>query len=79
MFAQKEEQKKKEEKLQNDATTLQTSFVNAFRNDLQTTSPYKRNIMTNDIQEATKQYADLMNTIDMMDGIENARTNEKMP
>ncbi len=79
LFAQKEEEKVKQKKIESEATTLQTSFVNAFRNELQTDSPYKRNIMINDIQEATKQYADLINTIDEMDGIERARTNKQMP
>ena len=37
------------------------------------------NIMVNDIQEATKQYTDLLSTIDSMDGIERARTHDQMP
>lgn len=67
MFAQKDEEKVKQKKVENDATSLQSTFVNAFRNELQTDSPYKRNIMINDIQEATKQYTDLLSTIDSMD------------
>ena len=67
MFAQKDEEKIKQKKIEDDAISLQSSFANALRNELQTTSPYKRNIMMNDIQEATKQYTDLMGTIDSMD------------
>ena len=73
------EEKAKQKKVENDATSLQSTFLNAFRNELQTDSPYKRNIMVNDIQEATKQYTDLLSTIDSMDGIERARTHDQMP
>lgn len=67
MFAQKDEEKVKQKKVEDRATSLQSTLVNAFRNQLQTNSPYLRNMAVNDIQEATKQLTDIYQTIDSMD------------
>jgi len=76
MFAEKEKQKAEQEKREQQQRSVQSTFISGLKNDFQTKSPSKRVVIANQVDEATKQYSSLYDTIESMDGIEFARTQE---
>lgn len=78
MFAEKEKKKAEQEKRDQQARSVQSTFISGLRNDFQTKSPSKRVVIANQVDEATKQYSALYDTIDSMDGIEFTKTNQQL-
>lgn len=66
-----EERKKEEdtsrieaEKAQMRKSSIESTFLNGLKDDLQTTSPYKRKVFTNDIKTLVDKVDDIYETID---------------
>lgn len=75
------EEKKRQENLakqQQQQKSIQTTFLNGFKEDFNTKSPNKRVVLSNQVDEATKQYSALYDTIESMDGIEHTATQEQL-
>jgi hypothetical protein len=78
MFAEKEKKKAEQVKREQQARSVQSTFMSGFKSDFQTKSPSKRVVIANQVDEATKQYSSLYDTIDSMDGIEFTKTNQQL-
>lgn len=65
--ADEKKAKENQAKMEQAQRSVQSTFLSGLKSDFQTRSPNKRVILANQVDEATKQYSSLYDTIETMD------------
>lgn len=76
--ADEKKAKENQAKMEQAQRSVQSTFLSGLKSDFQTRSPNKRVILANQVDEATKQYSSLYDTIETMDWIDPTKTNKAL-